>query len=114
MAKSPPARQRPKATSPAPTWIKLDGSAPYADMVRITTSDRHVLVTFGQSRPGENPKREAPAAEVVVVAQVYLPPKTAGEFLAILGDHVTKYEEHFGTGILPDGVSIQIDEEQSQ
>ena len=114
MAKSPPARKRRKAPAPEPTWSKLEEPAPYADLVRITTSDRHVLVTFGQSRPGADVKSDTMAPEVSVVAQVYLPPKTAGEFLAILGKHVGLYEERFGLKILPDGMSIQIEGELPQ
>ena len=111
MAKSAPPRKRPKPLPAEPSWTKLEGAAPYADMVRITTVERHILLQFAQSRPGQDVGTEATIPHAVVVAQVYLPPKTAGELVAILGTHVANYEERFGMRILPDGMAVEVHEE---
>lgn len=95
-----------------PEWVPLAGAGPYADMIRVTTGERHVLLSFGQSRPGARPGGNSSGAHIVTVAQVYLPLKTAGEFLAILGQHVSRYQKRTGQRITPEGLNLAFGEEE--
>ena len=80
-------------------WIGLDAIAPYADMIRVNTSERGFMLTFGQAHPD--------VEEIRVVGRVVLPPKSAGELLAVLVQQVQFYQQHFET-IIPQGVDVEI------
>ena len=95
--KRPPAKRPRRA--PAQEWIGLDTVAPYSDMVRLTTGERGVMLTFGQLQPDAN--------NIQVVGRVVMPPKTAGELLAILVQQVSVYEQNYGK-IMPENLDINI------
>ena len=94
---------------PQPKWIPLQGSAPYADHVRVSTAERHVILSFGQGRPlptpGQTAKDTGLQIEILTVGQVFLNPRTAGELFAIMGAHIADYEQRIGK-ITPDGLNF--------
>lgn len=71
----------------------MAATAPYADIVRVTTSQRHVQLYFAQSGPDSD--------EYNVVGRASLHPETAGELYAILGAQLALYEEKYGRKVIP-------------
>jgi len=98
MARKKSAQKKDGQPSDLP-WVDLDLVAPYADLLRINTSERGMMLTFGQIQPD--------AEQVRAVGRVVLPPKTAGEFLMVLAKQVAWYEEHHGK-ITPESLSFTL------
>ena len=88
-----------------PEWVGLESPATYADILRLVSNEREFLFSFAQGRPD--------LGEFRVVTQVYLPPQTAGELLAILTSQVAEYEKQHGRKITPENFvySVQVDGE---
>ncbi len=79
-------------------WVDFDSVAHYADIVRISSSERQFLLSFAQSKPDSQ--------KVKVVSQVVLHPKTAGELLVILATQVAHHEKRLGK-ITPEKFEIK-------
>ena len=90
------------APSPVPSieWVGFESEAKYADVIRISSKERHFLLTFGQTRPDSE--------NFTVVSQVFLAPQTAGELTVLLARQATRYEKDHGKKILPESVTLEV------
>ncbi len=81
-----------------PEWIESDSASLYGDIIRLSSNERHFILSFGQSAPSSN--------KIKIVSQVTLHPKTAGELLAILAKQIDFHEKKFGSKLVPGKLSF--------